>query len=78
MLEIQNSRDRELDEWRGLFTLADRRFKFVGAKQPPGSILWFLVAVWEPEAILSYQQQQQGIGFGPEMLEDHFSNLFEI
>jgi len=47
MLELQNARERELDDWAGLFKQADARFKFLGGKQPPGSNLWIMEAVWE-------------------------------
>lgn len=50
MLELQNSRERELDDWEALFAAADRRFAWKGGKQPRGSRLWILEAVWEGEA----------------------------
>lgn len=46
MLEIQNSRERELDEWAVLFREADSRFEFLGGTQPTGSRLWILKARW--------------------------------
>ena len=49
MLEIQNSRERDMDDWKDLFEMADPRFKFMGGKLPPGSNLWFLEASWEGE-----------------------------
>ncbi|KAL9119135.1 MAG: hypothetical protein Q9187_004309 [Circinaria calcarea] len=48
MLVIQNSRERELDDWKKLFEIADAGFRFVGAKQPAGSNLSLIEAVWEP------------------------------
>ena len=48
MKEIQNSQERELDEWKSLFERADPRFTFKGAMQPEGSALWLLEAVWTP------------------------------
>lgn len=48
MLELQNSRERELDDWANLFSLADKRFKFKGGHMEPGSFLWILEAVWNP------------------------------
>ncbi|MCJ1244006.1 hypothetical protein MMC30_001203 [Trapelia coarctata] len=48
MLVIQNSRERELDDWAKLFEVADKRFKFLGGKLPPGSKFWILEASWEP------------------------------
>lgn len=47
MLELQNSRERELDDWEALFAAADRRFVWKGGRQPRGSRLWILEAVWE-------------------------------
>ena len=47
MLELQNSRERELDDWAKLFEEADPRFTFKGGKQPAGANLWILEAVWE-------------------------------
>ena len=47
MLEIQNSCERELDEWAALFHKADKRFRFLGGQQPEGSNLWILTALWE-------------------------------
>ncbi|KAI1364913.1 S-adenosyl-L-methionine-dependent methyltransferase [Xylaria arbuscula] len=46
MTEIQNSYEREADDWARLFKRADPRFKFLEAKQPPGSNLGFVVAEW--------------------------------
>ncbi|PQE06932.1 6-hydroxytryprostatin B O-methyltransferase protein [Rutstroemia sp. NJR-2017a WRK4] len=47
MLELQNSRERELEDWAKLFEKADPRFIFKGGKQPAGANLWILEAVWE-------------------------------
>lgn len=47
MLEIGNAKERDLDEWKGLFTRADTRFKFKGITQPEGSNLALLEAIWE-------------------------------
>ena len=47
MLEIQHSRERELEEWATLFKEADSRFEFLGDKQPPRSRLWILTARWK-------------------------------
>ena len=46
MLEIQNSRERELSDWELLFRDADSRFEFLGGSQPIGSHLWILKARW--------------------------------
>ncbi|KAI5859358.1 S-adenosyl-L-methionine-dependent methyltransferase [Durotheca rogersii] len=47
MLEIGNSKERDLDEWKSLFEQADQRFAFKGVQQPPGSNLAILEAAWE-------------------------------
>ncbi|KAI1282907.1 S-adenosyl-L-methionine-dependent methyltransferase [Xylaria sp. FL0933] len=47
MTEIQNSYEREVDDWAKLFRDADPRFAFKGAKQPSGSNLGFVVAEWK-------------------------------
>lgn len=46
MLEIQNSRERDLGDGAKLFEMADPRFKFLGGKLPTGSNLWVLEAIW--------------------------------
>ncbi|KAI8630535.1 S-adenosyl-L-methionine-dependent methyltransferase [Xylariaceae sp. FL1651] len=40
MTDIQNSYEREVDDWARLLKSADSRFELLGAKQPPGSNLW--------------------------------------
>jgi len=47
MLELQNSCERELEDWAKLFKEADSRYDFKGGKQPAGSTLWILEAVWK-------------------------------
>ncbi|TRX96512.1 hypothetical protein FHL15_002784 [Xylaria flabelliformis] len=47
MTELQNSHEREVDDWAELFKAADARFEFKGAMQPPGANLWLLVAEWK-------------------------------
>lgn len=47
MTELQNSHERELDDWAKVFELADPRFKFQGGKHPAGANLWLLVAEWK-------------------------------
>lgn len=47
MLELQNSREREMDDWAKLFEQADSRFKFLGGSKPEGANLWILEARWE-------------------------------
>ncbi|KAI0838918.1 S-adenosyl-L-methionine-dependent methyltransferase [Hypoxylon sp. FL0890] len=46
MTEIQNSHEREVDDWKRFIQLADPRFKFQEAKKPEGSNLWILTVVW--------------------------------
>jgi hypothetical protein len=48
MLQIQNSKEREVQDWEILFKEADSRFRFVGVKQPRGSKLAIIEAIWEP------------------------------
>ncbi|KAF1815937.1 O-methyltransferase [Eremomyces bilateralis CBS 781.70] len=48
-IEILNSRERELGEWKGLFAMTDPRFKMLNAWTPEGSALGFIEAVWQPE-----------------------------
>ena len=51
MLEIQNSRERELDDWVDLLRRADSRFKFLRATQPQGSKLHLLEVEWSGENV---------------------------
>ncbi|KAL6721260.1 hypothetical protein ACLMJK_000362 [Lecanora helva] len=46
MLEMQNARERELDDWAALFREADSRFEFLDGEQPAGSRLYILKARW--------------------------------
>ncbi|KAK8138919.1 S-adenosyl-L-methionine-dependent methyltransferase [Apiospora sp. TS-2023a] len=48
MLTVTNSRERELDDWRDLFRIADPRYKFMRAWKPTKSQLWFIEAEWDP------------------------------
>lgn len=48
MMGMFNSNERTVEEWKEIFTLADERFKFLGARRPvEGSLLWIIEAVWE-------------------------------
>lgn len=47
MMAMFNSKERTVEEWEGLFQIADRRFRFLGAKRPSKSLLWIIEAVWE-------------------------------
>ena len=51
MLELQNSRERELEDWAALFVQADARFRFLGGQQPAGSKLWIMEAIWEGDKL---------------------------
>lgn len=44
---VCNSTERELDDWKTLFEVADARYKWKGARKGTGK-LWFIEAVWEP------------------------------
>ncbi|KEY69468.1 hypothetical protein S7711_02007 [Stachybotrys chartarum IBT 7711] len=46
MQTVCNSRERDVDDWRQLFQLADARFKWQGAWKSSGR-LWFIEARWE-------------------------------
>jgi len=48
MLQIQNSREREVQDWRALLEEADSRFRIVGLNQPRGSKLAIIEAIWDP------------------------------
>lgn len=50
MLTLLNARERKIAEFRMLFEMADKRFKWVGASLPPKSKMWKIEAVWDPEA----------------------------
>ena len=47
MLAIQNAREREMDDWIGLFEKADRRFRFVSATAMENSASAVIVVTWE-------------------------------
>ncbi len=47
MMEINNAKERDLDEWKTLFDKADSRFIYKGLRQPPGSKLGIIEAVWD-------------------------------
>lgn len=63
MLELQNSRERDLDDWRALFAAADPRFVWKSAKQPRGSRLWILEVVWDGEGDGDGVGDGEGEGF---------------
>jgi hypothetical protein len=48
MLQLLNAQERDFKGWETLFHLADPRFKFLGVKQPKGSRMSIMEAVWEP------------------------------
>lgn len=47
MTEIQNSHERELDDWKQIIHAASPGFVFQWAKQPPGSNLWLIAVEWQ-------------------------------
>ncbi|KAI1819381.1 S-adenosyl-L-methionine-dependent methyltransferase [Xylaria intraflava] len=47
MLSLLNSQQREMHEWPELFRRADSRFRYMGARQPVGTIRWLIEAEWE-------------------------------
>ena len=46
MLEFHNAKERDIDDWTGLLAMADRRFRLLGCKQPPGSRLAVMEVGW--------------------------------
>ena len=53
MMEIQNARERDADDWARLFQEADPRFRLDEIKSPPASGLAIIVAFWEGETYSS-------------------------
>lgn len=47
MTMLFNAGDREMGDWERLFEMASPGFQFEGGRQPSGSGLWVLVAVWK-------------------------------
>ncbi|KAI0548226.1 S-adenosyl-L-methionine-dependent methyltransferase [Xylaria curta] len=46
MQQLLNAQQREMQDWLNLFRRADPKFKFIGARQPPGAIRWIIEAEW--------------------------------
>lgn len=46
MLELNNSKEREAEDWVNLFELADKRFKFASIKTPSKSKMSFIEVIW--------------------------------
>ena len=46
MLELFNSHERELNDWKALFDLVDKRFVLRSVTLPEGSNKWLLVFEW--------------------------------
>lgn len=42
-----NGKERDADDWAKLFLATDERFKIVGIKTPPKSLLSIIEARWE-------------------------------
>jgi len=49
MLSLLNAKERDNEGWKDLFAMADPRFKYLGNKQPKGSLMSIMEAVWTPE-----------------------------
>ena len=47
MMTMFNSKERTVEEWEGLFRMADGRFRIRGAERPRVSLLWVIEAEWE-------------------------------
>ena len=47
MLSMQNSKERDVDDWTGLLGQADPRFRFKGINRSPESPLVLIEAIWE-------------------------------
>ena len=47
MLTIQNSRERDQDDWISLFKQADKRFNFLGVTHPEGANLLIIEFNWD-------------------------------
>ena len=47
MLSLNNSRERDRDDWEMLFREADERFRIVNVNVPQGSALAIVEAKWE-------------------------------
>lgn len=47
MTEMQNSHEREVDDWAKPCEMASPGFELHEAKQPRGSNLWILVLEWK-------------------------------
>lgn len=49
MLELLNAKERDVEGWTELFAMAHPGFRFLGARQPKGSRMSIMEAVWDPE-----------------------------
>lgn len=47
MMAALNAREREQGDFATLFSTADPKFKFLGARKPENSRMWIIEAVWE-------------------------------
>lgn len=65
MSEIQNSREREVDDWAKLFEMAGPGFEFQEAELPKGANLWILVAEWKGNWFdgLQWHRCTEGLGY---------------
>lgn len=48
MLEIGNAKERDVEDWKTLFSQADERFAFTGVTTPSGSSLAIIELTWKP------------------------------
>lgn len=51
MLEIHNGKERDLEDWKQLFKVADTKFQFLSVYQPLQSRLAIIEFVWNPDGI---------------------------
>ena len=47
MKAFLNAKEREIDDWKRLFTVADPEFKFLEVKMAPGSPLGVIHVRWK-------------------------------
>lgn len=51
MMTLFNAREREIEDWIDLFTQADKRFKFVGAKKPEVGTMNVMTIEWDDKSM---------------------------
>jgi hypothetical protein len=60
MKEVQNAKERDADDWAGLFEMTDRRFVMREIREPKGSDLAIIVAEWVVEDQVQGEAQSVG------------------